>query len=64
MHSFLVWLVCQPTRPLGSVAAQMSTAGEHKMVHKGSDSQHLEKWLLRTPSRCPNPGDHQGMSSA
>ena len=27
--------------------ATMSAAGEHKMVRKGAETQHLEKWLLR-----------------
>jgi len=27
--------------------ATMETAGEHKMVHKGAETQQIEKWLLR-----------------
>ena len=27
--------------------AAMNTAGEHKMVHKGAETQQLEKWILR-----------------
>jgi len=36
--------------------ATMSTAGEHKMVSKGAETQQLEKWLLRAAFDTPeNP---------
>jgi len=41
--------------------AMMSMAGEHKMVRKGEETQHLEKWLMRaafdTPSAPYLPDD-------
>ena len=34
--------------------ATMSAAGEHKMVRKGAETQHLEKWLLRKAFDTPD----------
>ena len=32
----------------------MSIAGEHKMIHKGAETQQLEKWLLRAAFDTPD----------